>query len=119
MIARVWTLDAIPNDRLGVKNDNWVVGENGKLIKWVPKNLRTHPCGHRYISMPNHSFYFRLRYVTVWNGISCCLMFDLYLASPASYFGRVYWNATLASRVFSISLTLLNSEEKRFHDGSQ
>ena len=92
MIARIWTLDAIPNDRLGVKNDDWVVGENGKLMKWVPKNLRTHPCGHRYISMPNHSFYFRLRYVTVWNGISCCLMFDLYLASPASYFGRVYWN---------------------------
>ena len=58
---RIWTLDTISNDTdWELRSDNWVVDENGKLMMWVPTDLRTHLYNRRNISMFNRSFYLRL-----------------------------------------------------------
>ncbi|PAV22988.1 WD40 domain containing protein [Pyrrhoderma noxium] len=39
---RTWTLHTILNDtNWELRNDNWVVGENGRLMMWIPKDLHT------------------------------------------------------------------------------
>ena len=62
---RIWSSDAIPADSdWELRNDNWVVGENGKLIVWIHNNLRRHLCSHRNISILNRSFYLKLHFGT-------------------------------------------------------
>ncbi|PAV14651.1 nucleotide-binding-oligomerization-domain like receptor [Pyrrhoderma noxium] len=65
---RIWTLDEIPdgtNWELG--HDGWVIGENGELMMWIPRDLRRYVCGHRNISMLNRSFYIKLHFGTERN----------------------------------------------------
>ena len=65
---RIWTVDTIPNDTVWkLRNDNWVIDKNGKLMMWIPTNLRRYLCGHRNISMFNHSFYIKLHFSTEQN----------------------------------------------------
>ena len=62
---RIWTLDTIPNDTdWELRNDNWVVGENGELMMWIPTDLHRHLCGHRNVTILNHSFYLKLHFNT-------------------------------------------------------
>ena len=62
---RIWTLDTIPNDTdWELRSDNWVVGENGELMMWIPIDLHRHLCGHRNVSILNHSFYLKLHFNT-------------------------------------------------------
>ena len=62
---RIWTSGDIPNDtNWKLRDDNWVVGENGELMMWIPYNLRRHLCGHRNISILNRSFYLKLHFGT-------------------------------------------------------
>ena len=62
---RIWTLDEIPIDSdWELRDDNWVVGENGKLMIWIPKHLHTHLCRPRNVSIFNRSFYLKLHFGT-------------------------------------------------------
>ena len=62
---RIWTLDEIPIDSdWELRNDNWVVGENGKLMMWIPKDLHTHLCRPRNVSILNDSFHLKLHFGT-------------------------------------------------------
>ena len=62
---RIWTLDTVPNDMTWkLRNDNWVVSERGKLMMWIPNDLRRYLCGHRNISILNRSFYLKLHFGT-------------------------------------------------------
>ena len=62
---RIWTLDEIPIDSdWELRYDNWVVGENGKLMIWIPKHLHTHLCRPRNVSIFNRSFYLKLHFGT-------------------------------------------------------
>ena len=60
---RIWTLDAIPFDTdWELRDDNWVVGKDGKLMMWVPKVL------HKYLYRPRNTiilncpFYLKLHF---------------------------------------------------------
>ena len=65
---RIWTLDEIPNEiNWELKDDGWVVSENGELMMWIPRDLRRYVCGHRNISMLNRSFYIKLHFGTERN----------------------------------------------------
>ena len=65
---RVWTLDEVANETNWELRDNgWVVGENGELMMWIPTDLRDRVCGHRNISMLNRSFYVKLNFGTEQN----------------------------------------------------
>ncbi|PAV22978.1 WD40 domain containing protein [Pyrrhoderma noxium] len=60
---RIWTLDENPIDsdwELG--DDNWVVGENGRLMMWIPDNLHRHLYRPRNVSMLDHSFHLKLHF---------------------------------------------------------
>ncbi|PAV14672.1 nucleotide-binding-oligomerization-domain like receptor [Pyrrhoderma noxium] len=60
---RIWTLDEIPDEiNWELKRDGWVVGENGELMMWIPRDLRDRVCAHRNISMLNRSFYVKLNF---------------------------------------------------------
>ena len=62
---RIWTFDTVANDtNWELRNDNWVVDEDGKPMMWIPKHLHTHLCGHRNISILNRSFYLKLHFGT-------------------------------------------------------
>ena len=62
---RIWSLDEIPIDpNWELRDDNWVVGENGKLMMWIPDDLHTHLYLHRNISMLNRPFYLRFHFGT-------------------------------------------------------
>ena len=62
---RIWTLDEIPNDtNWELRDDNWVVDQNGKLMMWIPKDLHRYLCYHRNISIFNRSFYLKLHFGT-------------------------------------------------------
>ena len=65
---RIWTLDEIPDETNWRLRDNgWVIGENGELMIWIPRDLRNHVYGHRYICMLNRSFYIKLNFGTEQN----------------------------------------------------
>ncbi|PAV14658.1 nucleotide-binding-oligomerization-domain like receptor [Pyrrhoderma noxium] len=65
---RIWTLDEIPDETNWRLRDNgWVIGENGELMMWIPRDLRNHVYGHRNISMVNRSFYVKLNFGTEQN----------------------------------------------------
>ena len=60
---RIWTLDTVPNETTWeLRDDNWVVGESGKLLMWIPNDLRRYLCGHRNISILNRPFYLKLHF---------------------------------------------------------
>ncbi|PAV22987.1 nucleotide-binding-oligomerization-domain like receptor [Pyrrhoderma noxium] len=62
---RIWTLDEIPIDSdWELRDDNWVVGENGRLMMWIPTELRRHLCWPRNVSILNHSFLLKLHFGT-------------------------------------------------------
>ena len=62
-IIRIWSLDEIPIDSDWIlRDDNWVVGENGRLMMWIPDDLHTHLCRSRNVSMLNRSFYLKLHF---------------------------------------------------------
>ena len=62
---RLWTLGDIPNDTdWELRVDGWVVSKNGKLMMWIPANLRRYLCGHRNINMLNRFFCLRLHFGT-------------------------------------------------------
>ena len=62
---RIWTLDEIPIDSdWELRDDNWVVGENGKLMMWIPDNLHRHLYRPRNVSILNHSFLLKLHFGT-------------------------------------------------------
>ncbi|PAV14701.1 nucleotide-binding-oligomerization-domain like receptor [Pyrrhoderma noxium] len=65
---RIWTLDEIANEiNWELRDDGWVVGENGELMMWIPTDLRDRVCRHRNISMLNRSFYVKLNFGTEQN----------------------------------------------------
>ena len=65
---RIWTLDEIANEiNWELRDNGWVVGENGELMMWIPTDLRRYICGHRNISMLNRSFYIKLDFGTERN----------------------------------------------------
>ena len=61
---RIWTLDEIPIDSdWKLRDDNWVVDENGKLMMWIPNDL------HGYLYRPRNvsilgSFHIKLHFGT-------------------------------------------------------
>ena len=60
---RIWTLGETLNDTYWrLRDDNWVVDENGKLMMWIPTELHGHFCGYRNISIFNRPFYLKLRF---------------------------------------------------------
>ena len=60
---RIWTLDTVPNDTIWkLRDDNWVVSESGKLMMWIPNDLRKYLCHHRNISIFNRPFYLKLHF---------------------------------------------------------
>ena len=60
---RIWTLDTIlDGTNWELRDDNWVVGENGKLMMWIPKNLHTHLYSPRIVSILSSSFRFKLHF---------------------------------------------------------
>ena len=60
---RIWALDAIPNNAdWDLRDDNWVVGENGNLMMWIPTDLREFLCSQRNISVLNRPFYLKLHF---------------------------------------------------------
>ncbi|PAV21526.1 nucleotide-binding-oligomerization-domain like receptor [Pyrrhoderma noxium] len=60
---RIWTLDTVPTDTTWrIKNDNWVVSESGKLMMWIPTDLRRYLCHYRNISIINRPFYLKLHF---------------------------------------------------------
>ncbi|PAV22985.1 nucleotide-binding-oligomerization-domain like receptor [Pyrrhoderma noxium] len=62
---RIWTLNEIPIDSdWELRYDNWVVGENGKLMMWIPDDLHRHLCRSRNVSILNHSFLLKLHFGT-------------------------------------------------------
>ena len=62
---RIWTLDEIPIDSdWELRDDNWVVGENGKLMMWIPDDLHRHLCRSRNVSILNRSFHLKLHFGT-------------------------------------------------------
>ena len=62
---RIWTLDTAPNDTTWeLRDNNWVVDESGKLMMWIPNDLRRYLCHHRNISMFNRPFYLKLHFGT-------------------------------------------------------
>ncbi|PAV14717.1 nucleotide-binding-oligomerization-domain like receptor [Pyrrhoderma noxium] len=64
----IWTLDEIPNEiNWELRDDGWVVGENGELMMWIPRDLRRDVCGPRNISMLDRSFYIKLHFGTERN----------------------------------------------------
>ena len=63
MTIRIWTLDTVPNDTTWkLRNDNWVVSESGKLMMWIPNDLRRYLCPHRNIGVLSRPFYFKLSF---------------------------------------------------------
>ncbi|PAV14715.1 nucleotide-binding-oligomerization-domain like receptor [Pyrrhoderma noxium] len=65
---KIWTLDEIPNEiNWELRDDGWVVGENGELMMWIPRDLRDRVCGHRNISILKSSFYVKLDFGTERN----------------------------------------------------
>ncbi|PAV14664.1 nucleotide-binding-oligomerization-domain like receptor [Pyrrhoderma noxium] len=68
--TRIWTLDEIPNEiNWELRDDGWVVGENGELMMWIPTDLRRYVCRYRNISMLDRSFYIILNLISVPNEI--------------------------------------------------
>ena len=62
---RIWTLDTIPNDtNWELRDDNWVVGENGELMIWIPKDLHTHLYRCKNVSILGCSFRLKLHFDT-------------------------------------------------------
>ena len=62
---RIWTLDEIPIDSdWELRDDNWVVGENEKLMMWIPTDLHTHLYRPRNVGMLNDSFHLKLHFGT-------------------------------------------------------
>ena len=62
---RIWTLDEIPIDSdWELRYGNWVVGENGRLMMWIPKHLHRHLYRPRNVSILNHSFHLKLHFGT-------------------------------------------------------
>ena len=62
---RIWSLDEIPIDSdWELRDDNWVVGENGKLMMWIPTDLHRHLYRSRNVGMLNHSFHLKLHFGT-------------------------------------------------------
>ena len=62
---RIWSLDATPNDtNWELRDDNWVVGENGKLIMWIPRDLHRHLCWSRNVNILGSSFHIKLHFGT-------------------------------------------------------
>ena len=62
---RIWTSGDIPNDtNWKLRDDNWVVGENGELMMWIPDDLHRYLCSHRNISILNRPFYLKLHFGT-------------------------------------------------------
>ena len=60
---RIWTLDTIlDGTNWELRDDNWVVGENGKLMMWIPKNLHTHLYSPRIVRILSSSFRFKLHF---------------------------------------------------------
>ena len=59
---RIWISGDDTNWKL--RRDNWVVGENGELMMWIPKDLRRHLCWPRNISILNRSFHLKLHFGT-------------------------------------------------------
>ena len=58
---RIWSLDEFPIDSYWeLRNDNWVVGGNGKLMMWIPRDLHRYLCHHRNIRVFNRSFHLKL-----------------------------------------------------------
>ena len=65
---RIWTLDEIPDGtNWELRHDGWVVGKDGELMMWIPRDLRRYVCGRRNISMLNRSFYIKLHFGTERN----------------------------------------------------
>ena len=60
---RIWSLDENPNDvAWRLKDDNWVVGENGELMMWIPPELRYHLCAFKNVKILNVPFYLKLHF---------------------------------------------------------
>ena len=65
---RIWTLDEIPNEiNWELKDDGWVVGENGELMMWIPTDLRRYVCSQRNIGVLNCPLYIKLDFGTERN----------------------------------------------------
>ena len=65
---RIWSLIPIANDtNWELRDDNWIVGENGKLMMWIPTDLHTHLYRPRNIGMLNRSFFIKLHFGTERN----------------------------------------------------
>ena len=59
---RIWTLDPTPNDtNWDLRDDNWIVDENGKLMMWIPTNLRTRLYSPGCTSILNRSYCLKLK----------------------------------------------------------
>ena len=62
---RIWTLESIPSDtNWELRDDNWVVDENGKLMMWIPDDLHTHLYHPRNTDVFGRSFYLKLNFDT-------------------------------------------------------
>ncbi|PAV22986.1 nucleotide-binding-oligomerization-domain like receptor [Pyrrhoderma noxium] len=62
---RIWTLDEILIDSgWELRHDNWVVGKNGRLMMWIPKDLHRYLYRPKNVSMLNHSFHLKLHFDT-------------------------------------------------------
>ena len=63
----IWTLGTPTDTNWELRDNGWVVGENGELMMWIPIDLRGDVCGHRNICMLNRSFYIKLDFGTKRN----------------------------------------------------
>ena len=61
---RIWTFDTIPNGTNWEIRDNWVIGENGKLMMWIPKHLHEYLYRPRNVRILGRSFRIKLHLVT-------------------------------------------------------
>ena len=62
---RIWTLDTTPNDtNWDLRDDNWIADKNGKLMMWIPTDLRTRLYSPRCTSILNRSYYLKLKLST-------------------------------------------------------
>ncbi|PAV14643.1 WD40 domain containing protein [Pyrrhoderma noxium] len=65
---RIWTLDTTQNDTdWDLRDDNWIVNKNGKLMMWIPTDLRTRLYSPRCTSILNRSYRLKLKLNTEWN----------------------------------------------------
>ncbi|PAV17353.1 nucleotide-binding-oligomerization-domain like receptor [Pyrrhoderma noxium] len=65
---KIWELDNSNSNFWHFQDkDDWVVGENGELILWIPPYLRAHLCISDNPRILNHSFIMRLHLNTLTN----------------------------------------------------